>query len=417
MDISPNTMDSDSATMLVQDSTTIFANDGLWRTLQRRSNRQTSQLATTSIKSMYGVDEGGCKFWVPQAPKRQAVGSPETGDLNTCDPGYAPIILSESEADDEMRNPWDDVQPSPRSPITITDGDCDKGQDPSLGPCTARLERISLGADGDTCGSIEAKKKEALAKRIVKRARRTRKESVLGRTYIWVENCFHTKEVPAPCAGLKKHTTANICDGLVNACTNAFVWSKSVEGRIPQSEGAMSNDKLVYLETKPSLDAQVLMSDCGNDVSVGSRKDNLLDSNRCAYPCLSIAVPAAIKNRAIGKFLGRLYSQISVKAEQEIILRNWLMGQNDEGAPPEVVDWARRRLCGQSSSATSGHAFSKAGLIISKKRQRLMVDNVDDISFLGWNYKDNGWGESPKRPRWVPQVEGERIEEEIQMAA
>ena len=104
----------------------------------------------------------------------------------------------------------------------------------------------------------------------------------------------------------------------------------------------MSNDKLVYLETKPSLDAQVLMSDCGNDVSVGSRKDNLLDSNRCACPCLSIAVPVAIKNRAIGKFLGRLYSQTSVKAEQEIILRNWLMGQNDEGAPPEVVDWARR---------------------------------------------------------------------------
>ena len=46
---------------------------------------------------------------MPQAPKRQAVGSPETGDLNTCDPGYAPIILSESEADDEMRYPWDDV--------------------------------------------------------------------------------------------------------------------------------------------------------------------------------------------------------------------------------------------------------------------------------------------------------------------
>ena len=55
----------------------------------------------------------------------------------------------------------------------------------------------------------------------------------------------------------------------------------------------MSSDKLAYLETKPSLDAQVLMSDCGSDVSVG--KDNLLGSNHCAYPCLSIAVPAAIK--------------------------------------------------------------------------------------------------------------------------
>ena len=79
-------------------------------------------------------------------------------------------------------------------------------------------------------------------------------------------------------------------------------------------------------------------------------------------------MPAAIKNRAIGKFLARLYSQTSVKAEQEIILRNWLMGQNDDGAPPEVVDWARRRLCAQALSATSEHAFSKMGLIISKKR-------------------------------------------------
>ena len=120
------------------------------------------------------------------ATKKQAVGSPEAGDLNTSDPDYAPITLSESEADDEMRNPWDDVQPFPRSSITITDDDCDKEQEPSLGPCTARLERISLGADGDACGSIEARKKKAPVKRTVKRARRTRKERVLGRTYRWV---------------------------------------------------------------------------------------------------------------------------------------------------------------------------------------------------------------------------------------
>ena len=52
---------------------------------------------------------GGCKSRVPQAPKRQAVGSPEAEDLNTRDPDYAPIVLSESEADDEMPDPWDDV--------------------------------------------------------------------------------------------------------------------------------------------------------------------------------------------------------------------------------------------------------------------------------------------------------------------
>ena len=79
-----------------------------------------------------------------------------------------------------MRDPWDDVQPSPRSLITVTDNDCDKEQDPSLGPCTAHLERISLGADSDARASIEAKKKEAPAERTMKRARRTRKERVPG---------------------------------------------------------------------------------------------------------------------------------------------------------------------------------------------------------------------------------------------
>ena len=128
-------------------------------------------------------------------------------------------------------------------------------------------------------------------------------------------------------------------------------------------------------------------------------------------------MPAAIKNPAIGKFLARLYSQSSMKAEQEIILRNWLMGQNDDGAPPEVADWARRRLCAQASSATSEHAFSKAGLIIGKKRQRLTADNMDGISLLGWHYKDNGWGESSKRIRCVPQVEGQRHEEESEIVA
>ena len=84
---------------------------------------------------------------------------------------------------------------------------------------------------------------------------------------------------------------------------------------------------------------------------------------------------------------------------------------------PEIVDLAKRRLCAQASSATSERALSKAALIISKKRPQLTSDDVDGISLLGWHYKDNGWGESGKRPRCVPQVEGERVEEESQMAA
>ena len=105
MDIPLNTMESDSAMTLVQDSTAIFADNGLGRTPQRWSNRQASQLVSANIKSMYGVDKGGCKSRVPQAPKRQAVGSPEAGDVNTGNPDYAPIPLSESDADDEMPRP------------------------------------------------------------------------------------------------------------------------------------------------------------------------------------------------------------------------------------------------------------------------------------------------------------------------
>ena len=119
MDVPPNTMESDSATTWLQDSSAIFAgDDGLWRTPQRRSNRHASQLASANIKSMYGVDEGGCKSREPQAPKRLAVGSPEAGDVNAGDPDYAPITLTQSETDDEMQDLWDYAQRSPRSPIT-----------------------------------------------------------------------------------------------------------------------------------------------------------------------------------------------------------------------------------------------------------------------------------------------------------
>ena len=84
---------------------------------------------------------------------------------------------------------------------------------------------------------------------------------------------------------------------------------------------------------------------------------------------------------------------------------------------PEIANLARCRLCAQASSATSEHAFSKAGLVLTKKRQRLTADHVDGISLLGWHYKDNGWGESSKRIRCVPQVEGQRHEEESEMVA
>ena len=141
----------------------------------------------------------------PQVLKRLAVGSPEARDVNAGDPNYALITLTQSETDDEMQDLWDYAQWSPRSPITVSNDDYDKEQDPSLGPCTARLERISLGADGDARASIEAKKKEEPAKRIAKRPRRARKDRVPSRTYRWVENCFLMKEVLDPLARFNKH--------------------------------------------------------------------------------------------------------------------------------------------------------------------------------------------------------------------
>ena len=70
----------------------------------------------------------------------------------------------------------------------------------------------------------------------------------------------------------KKYTTTNISDSLLSARIDFYVLPKSVEGRIPQSEEALSNDRLAYLETKPTLDAPLLTSDFGSDVSAGAKK-------------------------------------------------------------------------------------------------------------------------------------------------
>ena len=74
----------------------------------------------------------------------------------------------------------------------------------------------------------------------------------------------------------------------------------------------------------------------------------------------------------------------------------------------EIANLARRRLCAQASSATSERAFSKVGLIMGKKRQRMTADHVDSISLMGWYYKDHGWGELAKRPRCGAEMEMDR---------
>ena len=75
------------------------------------------------------------------------------------------------------------------------------------------------------------------------------------------------------------------------------------------------------------------------------------------------------------------------------------MVEDSELGHTEIINMARLRLCAQASSAISERAFSKAGLIMSRKRQRLMANRVDGISLMGWQNKDNGWRELAKRPR------------------
>ena len=115
----------------------------------------------------------------------------------------------------------------------------------------------------------------------------------------------------------------------------------------------------------------------------------------------------------------------SLKAEYDELAQAWLVRGKDaaqrqvdhslmdvlqwwtdnEAGNMEIADLVRRWLCAQASSATPERAFSKAGLIMSKKRQRLTVDHVDDISLMGWHYKDHGWGEFAKIPRCGAEME------------
>ena len=389
-----------------QDSVVISGDKAIMGTPQRRSRRKVSRNANDAMKSQLRHHRGRCKSGVGGAPKRQAVGWPQVGDFDSTDAMYIPRSDSgTSETDDGVL--W-----------------------------------LQFGEEGapNTCNHFACVQEMERAQRMCVDVRKMCKkfERSLAIGMHWIMQGWRLKtRILETMRFPEKHTTTNICGSLPKASTSFAVCSKSADGKIPQCEEAMSSDKLASLARKPTLDAPLLMSDCGSDVSMGAEKDNLLDCNHCACPCLSIAAQVAMKSRAIEKFLVRLFSQTKVKAEQEIILHNWLMGENDvakklgdhssttvlawwskqERAPPEIVDWARRRLCVKASSATSERAFSKAGLITRKKRQRLTADDVDNISLLGWHYKDNGWGESGKRPRCVPHVEGERLEEESQMVA
>ena len=123
-------------------------------------------------------------------------------------------------------------------------------------------------------------------------------EPALGNTGLASKNA-HLGDSTFP----QKHTAANIADHLMNARTDFGVWSRNAKGRIHKSEESLRCHKLACFGMEPPLDRPVLTSDCGSDVSVGAKKDNLWDWNHFTCHCMNIAVQSALRCPTIQKFV------------------------------------------------------------------------------------------------------------------
>ena len=78
------------------------------------------------------------------------------------------------------------------------------------------------------------------------------------------------------------HTAANISEKLMDLRLGFGLYPKSSDGRIAQCLDAIKLAKLLYFRLEPQQDEFVLTSDCGKNVSVGAKKDELWDWNLCA---------------------------------------------------------------------------------------------------------------------------------------
>ena len=133
-----------------------------------------------------------------------------------------------------MHNLWDELQPSPGPPMSISNDDCDKEQHPSWGRCTTNLGRMSLGTNGDALACIEANKKETPAKRNVKRPKRAKKERVPNQTYKWLEKCYALKKVVDKRPGLKKPKVITIwATCILCRYKNLSVWCQDQNNQLP----------------------------------------------------------------------------------------------------------------------------------------------------------------------------------------
>ena len=143
LQIPPHTMETNSMTTWQQDSIVISGDEGAVRTPQRRCSRKAARNANEAMKSLLRRERGSTKSRAGGAPKRQAVNSPQVGELYSTDALYVPGSESESENEDMCVVSEDEgLAPSPS--YRISTNDWDEERHTSLGMCAANMKRMSL---------------------------------------------------------------------------------------------------------------------------------------------------------------------------------------------------------------------------------------------------------------------------------
>ena len=145
------------------------------------------------------------------APKRQAIGSPQVGEFDSADTVYLPRSETETE-DEDMCVVSNDEGLAPGPSNRISTNDWHEEQHTTLGMCATNLKRMSLGPDRDVPACVNDKnvKKELVAKRNVKRRKRTTRERGPIQTYKCVVPCYNVNKVSKPRVGYKKDDVLTI---------------------------------------------------------------------------------------------------------------------------------------------------------------------------------------------------------------
>ena len=239
-------METDSLTTWHQDSVVISGDEVVVGMPQKRSSQKATCNANDAIKSLLLLEGGSSKSQAGGTPKRQAVGFPQVGELDSA-ADVVHLSGSESESEDENMCVVSDYEgPAPSSSNKISIDDWDEEQHTRLGMCAANLKRLSLGPDRDAPVCIEAKNtsKEQAAKRNVKRPKSTTRKCTPIQIYKWVVPCYNVNKMSKPCLGYKKDqviaiwVTCKLCKyksldfkafGLKTKTSNCASWSGCVK--------------------------------------------------------------------------------------------------------------------------------------------------------------------------------------------